>query len=80
MAESPVERMRLIERSLFGAPWLDPNPQAQLDQASLATIVAWHSAIPPGVISRQGSSPFYPPQVPDLIGVKIANTSTTPAS
>jgi hypothetical protein len=27
-------------------------------------------AIPPGVIARQGSSPFYPTQIPDLIGVK----------
>jgi hypothetical protein len=69
MADTPVERMRLIERSLFGAPWLNPDPQAELDKRSLETIAGWHAAIPPGVIARQGSSPLYPPQVPDLIGV-----------
>ena len=29
-----------------------------------------HAAIPPGVFARNRSSPFYPPAIPDLIGVK----------
>ncbi|MGG7377553.1 hypothetical protein ACQ7B2_01760, partial [Escherichia coli] len=29
-----------------------------------------HEAIPPGAVTRFGSSVFYPPQVPDLIGLK----------
>jgi len=37
---------------------------------SLDQMAEWHAAIPPGVIARHGSSPFYPTQVPDLIGVK----------
>jgi CxxC motif-containing protein (DUF1111 family) len=37
---------------------------------SLEQIAEWHTAIPPGVIARQGTSPIYPPQIPDLIGVK----------
>lgn len=64
------ERVRAIQRSLFGAPWVEPNPQAGLDQMVVKDMSEWHAAIPPGVIARQGTSPFYPPQVPDLIGVK----------
>lgn len=33
-------------------------------------IAAVHEAIPPGVMARHRSSPFYPAQVPDLIGVR----------
>jgi hypothetical protein len=66
----PLERARIFERSFFAAPWVKPDPQAGLDQLSVAQMAEWHAAIPAGVIARQGSSPFYPPQVPDLIGVK----------
>jgi len=64
------ERLRIFERSFFWAPWVKPDPLEGLDQMSLDQMAEWHAAIPPGVIARQGSSPFYPPQVPDLIGVK----------
>jgi hypothetical protein len=64
------ERLRIFERSFFSAPWVKPDPLTGLDQMSLDQMAEWHAAIPPGVIARQGSSPFYPPQVPDLIGVK----------
>jgi hypothetical protein len=64
------ERLRMFERSFFGAPWVKPDPLAGLDQTSLNQMADWHAAIPPGVIARHGSSPFYPPQIPDLIGVK----------
>jgi hypothetical protein len=33
-------------------------------------ISAAHAGIPPGVLARHRSSPFYPVQVPDLIGVR----------
>jgi hypothetical protein len=64
------ERLRIFERSFFSAPWVEPDPLAGLDQMSLDQMAEWHAAIPPGVIARHGSSPFYPTQVPDLIGVK----------
>jgi hypothetical protein len=64
------ERLRAIERSLFGAPWVEPDPQAGLDQRSIAEIAAWHAAIPAGVIARQGASPQHPIQVSDLIGIQ----------
>jgi hypothetical protein len=66
----PPERVRLLQRSLFGAPWVKPDPQAGLDQVPVTEIAQWHAAIPPGVLARQGSSVHYPTQVPDLIGVE----------
>jgi hypothetical protein len=65
-----LERIRAFERSFFGAPWIKPDPQAELGQMSLDQITEWHAAIPPGVIARQGTSPLSPSQIPDLIGVK----------
>jgi hypothetical protein len=64
------ERLRNLERSFFIAPWIKPDPLASLDQSSLDQIIEWHAAIPPGVLARHGASPLYPPQIPDLIGVK----------
>jgi hypothetical protein len=64
------ERMRFFEHSFFGVPWIKPDPLAGLDQMSLDQIAEWHAAIPPGVIARHGTSPLYPSQVPDLIGVE----------
>ncbi|HEV2424378.1 MAG TPA: hypothetical protein VGZ29_06090 [Terriglobia bacterium] len=55
---------------LYGAPWLNPDPQARLLRMSLGEIAATHDPIPGGVLARHRASPFYPVQVPDLIGVK----------
>jgi hypothetical protein len=65
-----VERIRAFERSFFAAPWIKPDPLAELDRTPLDQIVAWHAAIPAGVIARQGTSALSPVQIPDLIGVK----------
>ncbi|MFB3923590.1 MAG: hypothetical protein ACE145_17845 [Terriglobia bacterium] len=60
----------LAERSLFAVPWLKPDPQAALIDMPISQIVAVHRAIPPGVMARHRSSPFFPPHIPDLIGVR----------
>lgn len=65
-----LDRIKNFERSFFSAPWVKPDPLAGLDQASLDQISEWHAAIPPGVIARQGANILYPPQTPDLIGIK----------
>ncbi len=70
MQTMSLERARSFERSFFGTPWIKPDPLAELDRLSLDQIFEWHAAIPAGVIGRQGTSPLYPPQIPDLIGVK----------
>jgi hypothetical protein len=58
------------QRGSFAAPWLQPDPNARLEQFSAAEIEAVHFAIPAGVFARQGTSPFSPPRLPDLIGIK----------
>ena len=55
---------------LYAAPWLSPDPEARLLQMPLAEIASAHEAIPAGVLARHRASPFFPVQVPDLIGVK----------
>ncbi len=65
-----LERLLNFERSFFGTPWINPDPLAGLDKLSLDQIAELHATIPPGVVARHGTSPFYPPQIPDLIGVK----------
>lgn len=68
--EKYLAEARQAEHRLFAAPWLRPDPNARLDQFSAAEIEAAHFAIPGGVIARQGTSPFSPAKVPDLIGTK----------
>jgi hypothetical protein len=67
---SSVQPARDIERFFYAAPWLRADPQARLQQMSIEEIASVHEAIPPGVLARHRSSPFYPTQIPDLIGVK----------
>jgi hypothetical protein len=65
-----LEQGRAFERGTFAAPWFRDGPQELLDGMSIDEIAAAHAAIPPGVQARNGSSPFQPPHVPDLIGVE----------
>jgi hypothetical protein len=65
-----LQEMRRFMRRSYAAPWLRPDPNATLERASLDEILATLEAIPPGVCARQGSSAYYPPRIPDLIGVK----------
>ena len=60
----------MLERSLYAAPWLTPDPLLYLDRMSGSEIAASHGAIPPGVQARHGTSAFYPAQVPGLVGIK----------
>jgi hypothetical protein len=61
---------RRAQLSAFAAPWLRPDPNARLAQFSATEIEAVHFAIPAGVFARQGTSPFSPAKLPDLIGIK----------
>jgi hypothetical protein len=61
---------RMGEYVLYAVPWLKPDPLAQLQQMSADEISSVHEVIPPGVLARHRLNPFYPVQVPDLIGVK----------
>ena len=65
-----VERLLNFERSFFGAPWVKPDPLDEIQKMSLEQLADMHTAIPPGVVARHGTNPLFPPQVPDLIGIK----------
>ena len=69
-AKVDMEGVRNSLRRFYAAPWVKPDPQANLAQLSLADIIGIGYAIPPGVISRQGTALDLPARVPDLIGIK----------
>ena len=66
----PTEAARAFNRSLFAAPWLQPDPMDRELTMSPDQSIAVQRAVPPGVLTRHRSSLFFPVQVPDLIGVK----------
>ncbi len=66
----PAERVHRFLRRSFATPWLQPDPLKAMDEMSPAEVAAIFDTIPTGVLARQGTSPMYPPQIPDLIGVR----------
>ena len=69
----PAEALRDArnnERYLYAAPWVQPDPLADLDTLTMQQIAVRHDRIPPGVVARHGTSVLNPVQVPDLIGVQ----------
>ena len=67
---APPGLVRSAVRSTYTVPGLEPDPLADLLRKPEAEIVAYFEAVPPGVLSRHGSSPLYPTVVPDLIGIE----------
>jgi hypothetical protein len=65
-----LKELRSYMRRQYAVPWLQRDPNAQSEQMSIDEIASVLEAIVPGVCARQGSSAFYPPRIPDLIGVK----------
>jgi hypothetical protein len=57
-------------RRRYAVPWISDDINARTERMPLEEIILTLEAIPPGVCARQGSSVFYPPQIPDLIGLK----------
>jgi Di-haem oxidoreductase, putative peroxidase len=62
--------LRRLDRSLFAAPWVIPDPLEPMDALTFDELVSAHEAMPAGVLGRHRANLFYPIQVPDLIGVK----------
>lgn len=65
-----LQEVRLGQYALYGVPWLQPDPQAQIFRMTAEQMAVAHDSIPPGVVARHRTSLFFPVQVPDLIGVK----------
>jgi len=57
-------------RRSYASPWLPSDPNAAPERMTLDEIADVFEAIVQGVCARQGSSPFFPPRIPDLIGIK----------
>ncbi|WP_263353426.1 c-type cytochrome [Acidicapsa acidisoli] len=62
--------LRHLDHSLFAAPWLKPDPSAQIDSMTTDQLIAAHAAMLAEVTARHQSGLFDPLQIPDLIGVK----------
>lgn len=57
-------------KDLQYAPWIDHPSQTSMNDLSVAEIVDYLKAIPPGVMIRHGSNFEAPANIPDLIGIK----------
>ena len=61
---------RRVAHMLYSAPWIHPDAYPEIDGLDWAEMAQRHDAVPPGVISRHGTSPHAPAKVPDLIGIQ----------
>ena len=70
-SDSASERVvQSITRSLFSSPWAEGDPHGKLLASGKDEILSAYKAVPEGAFGRQGTSILFPPQVPNLIGVK----------
>ncbi len=67
---SVLKETRSFIRRSYGAPWIKDDASARADRMSVSELASVMEAISPGSCARQGTSPFYPSAIPDLIGVK----------
>ena len=62
--------VQAITGFLFNSPWVEGDPHGKLLASGKEEIIAAYKAVPEGAFGRQGTSILYPPQAPNLIGVK----------
>src|SRR6185295_17308719 len=68
--DSLLKKFRAFIRRSYGAPWIMDDASARADRMSFSELTSVMEAITPGACARQGTSPFYPAAIPDLIGLK----------
>ena len=68
--DTVLKEFRADIRRGYGAPWIKDDAGALADRMSVSELASVMEAITPGSCARQGTSPFYPADIPDLIGVK----------
>ena len=66
---APPQALEFLFRVLTGAPW-DVEGTSRLKGMTLDQFESALTAVPAGVIVRQGTSIFAPPAIPDLIGIR----------
>lgn len=59
-----------ITSFLFASPFAEGDPHGKLLAAGKEAIMEAYRAVPEGAFGRQGTSILFPPQAPNLIGVK----------
>lgn len=66
-----AERRELDQQfALFSAPWLSPDPAEALRKLDAGQLWQIYDTMPAGTAAMPGTSPVFPPRMPDLIGVK----------
>ena len=68
--DSVLKEFRKFIRRSYGAPWIIDDASARADRMSVSELASVLQMIVPGSCARQGTSPFYPSAIPDLIGVR----------
>lgn len=68
--DASARQMAARQFVLFSVPWLNPDPAETLTRMTAPQILSAYEALPKGVAARPGTSLFFPPRIPDLIGVK----------
>jgi hypothetical protein len=68
--ESNLKRLRDAMDTFYGAPWIKNDVSARVARMSVAEMASVLEAITPGSCARQGTSPFDPAAIPDLIGIR----------
>ncbi len=58
-----------VLKLFFAAPWIKPDPLAELSSMTMEDVATHLASIPHGVGARQGASLRAPPHPPDLIGI-----------
>jgi hypothetical protein len=66
---APPQALEFLFRALTGAPW-DRDGTSRMKAMTVDQVQSALSAVPAGVIVRQGTSIFAPPAIPDLIGIR----------
>ncbi len=67
---APEKAIQSVTTALFGSPFAKGDPHGKLIAAGKDSILAAYRAVPEGAFGRQGTSILFPPQAPNLIGVK----------
>jgi len=68
--DSVLKDFRAFIRRSYGAPWVKDDASARADRMTVSELSSLMETITPGSCARQGTSPFYPAAIPDLIGIK----------
>lgn len=68
---SAAERGMIARQfSLFSAPWVDPDPAANITSMTASQVLTAYDAHSSGVAALEGTNLFLPPRIPDLSGIK----------